>query len=376
MSYEAMVACLSDPSICAKEEQNESTLLDSGLQHSLGARDFRLGTQYMLHSVLAYTNTIQSPDKLETNGILSNYFDAVDLVMKPFRHRRPPQRRRGRRAGAQGCGVRRRHAGARCHRPGRQGDRRRRRLRRRDRPDREGPQGRREGGFRGDAAGGVRQDAADAAAIDVHRRLPDPGQAAPGAAGRRLDGHLLAAVRVGHGRVGRHQRRYGYAFAPGKKTGGKDEVGEDADVFDPGDGLGIIPGMDQLTSVVQVSLDFDGLRGQGVAGRTRRSIGRCRRITSSTSASSTSTPAASPRSPGRGRRSRTRASTSTNCTSASTAGPARTTCTRAGRSTATAASSSCWTTPRRGPRTANGSTTCATCSARRSAAPWGPGAAT
>jgi hypothetical protein len=51
------------------------------------------------------------------------------------------------------------------------------------------------------------------------------------------------------------KRRYGYAFAPGRKTHGKDEVGEDADVFDPGVGLGIIPGMDQLTSVVQVSLD-------------------------------------------------------------------------------------------------------------------------
>jgi hypothetical protein len=53
------------------------------------------------------------------------------------------------------------------------------------------------------------------------------------------------------------KRKYGYAFAPGKKTGGTDEVGEDADVFDPGVGLGIIPGMDQLTSVIQVSLDFE-----------------------------------------------------------------------------------------------------------------------
>ncbi len=45
MPYETMVGCLSDPSICAKDEQNESTLLDAGLQHSLGARDFRLGTK-------------------------------------------------------------------------------------------------------------------------------------------------------------------------------------------------------------------------------------------------------------------------------------------------------------------------------------------
>jgi hypothetical protein len=54
MPYEAMVGCLSDPSICAQDEDNESSLLDAALQNSHGARDFRLGTQYMLHSLLTY----------------------------------------------------------------------------------------------------------------------------------------------------------------------------------------------------------------------------------------------------------------------------------------------------------------------------------
>lgn len=258
MPYEAMVACLADPSICAKEEQNESTLLDSGLQHSLGARDFRLGTQYMLHSVLAYTNTIQSPDQLETNGILSSYFGAVDLVMTNFviaaRLNDDAAVEKALKDAAFGGGMQ--ALGA------------------------IGPVGKVIAavvGFAVAIAQTVKarkvaeKEGFEAMRRAVFAKMPPMQQPSTFTDDFLIRDKLLPALQGGDwtdifsprfesdtGEWVGIKRRYGYAFAPGKKTGGKDEVGEDADVFDPGDGLGIIPGMDQLTSVVQVSLDPTG----------------------------------------------------------------------------------------------------------------------
>ena len=51
------------------------------------------------------------------------------------------------------------------------------------------------------------------------------------------------------------ERNGGYAFAPGTKTAGVDALGRDNTVFESGGGVGLIPGLDRVTSVVQVSLD-------------------------------------------------------------------------------------------------------------------------
>ena len=50
-------------------------------------------------------------------------------------------------------------------------------------------------------------------------------------------------------------RNGGFAFAPGTEIPGVDPFGKPNRVFTPGAGVGLIPGLDRITSVVQVSLD-------------------------------------------------------------------------------------------------------------------------
>ena len=50
-------------------------------------------------------------------------------------------------------------------------------------------------------------------------------------------------------------RNGGYAFAPGKPVLGVDALGREKTVFASGGGVGLIPGLDRITSVIQVSLD-------------------------------------------------------------------------------------------------------------------------
>ena len=57
------------------------------------------------------------------------------------------------------------------------------------------------------------------------------------------------------------ERKKGFAFAPGKTTKWSNMFGEDVQAFEPSGGLGLIPGTNVLTSVIQVSLDP---RGQAV----------------------------------------------------------------------------------------------------------------
>lgn len=257
MPYEAMVACLSDPSICAKEDQNESTLLDGALQNSLGARDFRLGTQYMLHSMLAFTASIVPAEKLETTGILSNLGGPVELVMKNFviASRLDDEAvEQALKDAAFGGGMQ--ALGA------------------------IGPVGKVIAaviGFAVAIAQTVKaRKAAEKQGLEAMRRavfarMPPMQQPSTFTDDFLIRDKLLPALQGGDwtdifsprfesdtGQWVGIKRRYGYAFAPGKKTGGKDEAGEDSDVFDPGVGLGIIPGMDQMTSVIQVSLDPSG----------------------------------------------------------------------------------------------------------------------
>lgn len=254
MPYEAMVGCLSDPSICEQDEQNESSLLDAALQNSLGARDFRLGTQYMLHSLLTYSSSIISPDKLPTNGVLSNLDDAVGLVMRNFVI---PSRlddeavAKALQDAAFGGGMQ--ALGA------------------------IGPIGKVIAAVIGFAVAiaqtvkarkAAEKQGKEAMKRAVFARMPPMQQPSTFTDDYLIRDQLLPMLQGGDwtdifsprfesgtGEWVGIKRRYGYAFAPGTKTGGKDEAGEAADVFDPGVGLGIVPGMDQLTSVIQVSLN-------------------------------------------------------------------------------------------------------------------------
>lgn len=54
------------------------------------------------------------------------------------------------------------------------------------------------------------------------------------------------------------ERKKGFAFAPGKATAWSDNFGEDSQAFEPDVGLGLIPGTNILTSVIQVNLDPRG----------------------------------------------------------------------------------------------------------------------
>ncbi|MEZ4448166.1 MAG: hypothetical protein R3B09_01720 [Nannocystaceae bacterium] len=56
-------------------------------------------------------------------------------------------------------------------------------------------------------------------------------------------------------------RNGGHALAPGGKTVGVDDFGAQRDVFKPSGGIGLIPGLDQITSVIQVSLPEQELAG-------------------------------------------------------------------------------------------------------------------
>ncbi len=51
------------------------------------------------------------------------------------------------------------------------------------------------------------------------------------------------------------EREGGFAFAPGIETKNEDAFGNASQVFEPTDGIGFLPGMNRITSVVQVSLD-------------------------------------------------------------------------------------------------------------------------
>ena len=52
------------------------------------------------------------------------------------------------------------------------------------------------------------------------------------------------------------ERHGGMAFAPGERQKGETEFGTSVDVFTPTGGVGLIPGLNRITSVVQVSLDW------------------------------------------------------------------------------------------------------------------------
>lgn len=52
------------------------------------------------------------------------------------------------------------------------------------------------------------------------------------------------------------ERNGGMAFAPGERQKGETEFGTSVDVFKPTGGVGLIPGLNRITSVVQVSLDW------------------------------------------------------------------------------------------------------------------------
>lgn len=54
------------------------------------------------------------------------------------------------------------------------------------------------------------------------------------------------------------ERNKGFAFAPGEATQWSDNFGEDTQAFKPAGGLGLIPGTNILTSVIQVNLDPRG----------------------------------------------------------------------------------------------------------------------
>jgi hypothetical protein len=56
------------------------------------------------------------------------------------------------------------------------------------------------------------------------------------------------------------ERNGGYAFAPGKNIEGLDEFGRERQVFTASGGIGFIPGLDQIASVVQVAHDPDVLK--------------------------------------------------------------------------------------------------------------------
>ena len=62
-------------------------------------------------------------------------------------------------------------------------------------------------------------------------------------------------------------RNGGFAFAPGDYVKGEDEFGHPRDKFAPVGGVGLIPGLDQITSVVQVSLDPQSLNDWNGSGR-------------------------------------------------------------------------------------------------------------
>lgn len=53
------------------------------------------------------------------------------------------------------------------------------------------------------------------------------------------------------------EREGGYAFAPGKTGSGNDLFDDPTEVFSIGAGLGVMPGSDRLTSVIQVNLTHD-----------------------------------------------------------------------------------------------------------------------
>ncbi len=56
------------------------------------------------------------------------------------------------------------------------------------------------------------------------------------------------------------ERNGGMALAPGKGIKGIDDFGQERRVFEPSGGIGFMPGLDQITSVVQVSADPEKLR--------------------------------------------------------------------------------------------------------------------
>jgi len=63
------------------------------------------------------------------------------------------------------------------------------------------------------------------------------------------------------------KRNGGYAFAPGDYEKWTDDFGDKSSYFVAGGGVGLIPGLDQITSVVQVSLDPQTLNGWNGSGR-------------------------------------------------------------------------------------------------------------
>ncbi|MEZ4453088.1 MAG: hypothetical protein R3B09_26745 [Nannocystaceae bacterium] len=63
------------------------------------------------------------------------------------------------------------------------------------------------------------------------------------------------------------ERNGGFAMAPGEMTHGVDDFGEPIEVFSPTGGIGLIPGLDQITSVIQVTKNPGDLRGWDGTGQ-------------------------------------------------------------------------------------------------------------
>ncbi|MBZ5709284.1 hypothetical protein [Nannocystis pusilla] len=247
--YEAMVACLSDPSSC---DTNLDRLLNGKLQNQIGTRDFKLGAQYMVHRIVTAAKESIDLGALQTNGVLRGLDGAIDLVMTRFSLPDLMDEEMVLKAltdAAFGAGMK--ALGA------------------------TGPVGKVIAAIVGfgvaiGQAHAARQKAAkiseEQARRAVFARMPPLQQPSKDTDDYLVNTALLPILAGGAWTkifaprfdgdewVG-VKRKHGYAFAPGKSTGGKDEAGEDVAIFEPGEGLGVLPGMDQITSVIQVSLD-------------------------------------------------------------------------------------------------------------------------
>jgi hypothetical protein len=249
MPYEAMVAALSDPSAAEGALQD---LLKGELQNQIGTRDFKLGSQYMVHRIVTAAQASIDMGALGTNGVLRTLDGAIELVMTRFSLPNLMDDDMVFQAltdAAFGGGMK--ALGA------------------------TGPVGKVIAAIVGfgvaiGKAYAARQQAAklseEQARRAVFAMMPPLQQPSKDTDDYLVNTALLPILASGEWTkifsprfdgdewVG-VKRKGGYAFAPGKFTGAEDDAGEDVAVFQPGEGLGLLPGMDQITSVVQVSLD-------------------------------------------------------------------------------------------------------------------------
>jgi len=247
--YEAMVAALSDPSAA---EGTLNNLLKGELQNQIGTRDFKLGAQYMIHRIVTAAQESIDMGSLGTNGVLRTLDGAIELVMTRFSLQDLMDEEMVAKAlldAAFGAGMK--ALGAL------------------------GPVGKVVAAIVGfgvaiGQAWVARQEAAkqseEQARRAVFAMMPPLQQPSKDTDDYLVNTVLLPILASGEWTtifsprfdsdewVG-VKRKGGYAFAPGKTTKAEDGAGEQVSVFKPGEGLGLLPGMDTITSVVQVSLD-------------------------------------------------------------------------------------------------------------------------